>query len=122
MAADSKLVLRDGATAGNLTATGNGTGVDVSTGGLPLTGIAVRVIVPQAAGTSPTLDVKIQESADNSTWRDLVSFPQITAAGKYVRRFSGRLRYLRYAATVCGTSPNFVAVQIDITNAEGNES
>ena len=78
---DKDLVLNDGSTP--LTATGNGTSFDIGSTINPLT---VEVIVSARSGTSPTLDLKIQGSLDNSTWVDVVYFPQITAVGTYRRK------------------------------------
>ena len=38
------------------------------------------LIVSSASGTSPTADIKITHSADNSTYADLVTFTQATSA------------------------------------------
>jgi hypothetical protein len=71
-------------------------------------------------GTSPTLNVKMQESADNSTFADieddasadLATFVEVTdATGQADTVFVGRIkcsnfrRYLRPLATIAGTSP-----------------
>ena len=106
---DKNLMLR-AASAGNLTATETGSAVDFGAGDKQA--MTYKVVVPQAQGTTPTLDVKIQESDDGSTWRDVLVFPQITAKGIY--RVSARLdgRYRRHVSTVGGTTPNFGAVEI----------
>lgn len=67
------------------------------------------VVVTAASGTSPTLDVVIQESDDSGTnWQDIYHFPRISAAGAYrsslLRLTGNRLRYVR---TVGGTTPSF---------------
>lgn len=64
------------------------------------------------SGTSPTLDVKIQESDDESTWTDVpgATFTQMTAADQREElglELQTRKRYLRAVATPGGTSPNF---------------
>lgn len=97
-----------------LTATGNGTGVDVS-------GFVGRVIIRQnigtTSGTSPTLDGKIQDSADNSTFADVTgaTFTQATAAGVQSIAVDSRLlrKYARYVRTIGGTSPSFTTA-VDI--------
>lgn len=93
-----------------LTATTNGTGVDT----LGYTSAMVVLEVGAVSGTSPTLDVKVQESADNSTFTDVTgaTFTQVTAANNsQVLRVDGlgtaRKRYLRAVATIGGTSPSF---------------
>jgi hypothetical protein len=68
-----------------------------------------NVIVTAVSGTSPTLDVVVQESDDSGTnWYDIYHFPRINATGQYrspLIPFTGnRIRYVR---TVGGTSPSF---------------
>lgn len=54
-----------------------------------------------------TLDVKIQESLDNSTWIDVVTFSQATSATTERKTLSRPIgKYLRAVATVGGTSPS----------------
>jgi hypothetical protein len=75
-------------------------------------------------GTSPTLDVKFQDSADGSSYTDLgVAFPQqVTTVGTVVgnlgdfpavsvRTKPGR-PYLKVVETLGGTSPNFGSVAV----------
>jgi hypothetical protein len=98
------------AAAGNLTVTETTAGKQID--GTPVHGVEVRVHCPQATGTTPTLDTKIQESNDNSAWNDLAVIPQITAAGEYRRRIATSKKYLRAVLTVAGTTPNFGAAQV----------
>lgn len=69
-----------------------------------------NVVVTAVSGTSPTLDVAIEESPDNGTnWVRIYEFPRITATGTYTSpliraTFGTRYRYVR---TVGGTSPSF---------------
>ena len=107
---DANLVLRDGST--NLKATETTSALDIK--GTPLKGLACRVTVPQASGTSPTLDVKVQDSDDGTNWDDLVVFPQITQAGTYRRQVATPRRYVRAVLTVGGTSPNFGGVRVEL--------
>lgn len=67
------------------------------------------VSVGAVSGTSPTLDVVVQESDDSgSNWYDVYHFPRITAIGLYrspvVPLAGNRIRYVQ---TVGGTSPSF---------------
>ena len=71
--------------------------------------------VGAVTGTTPTLDVKIQESDDASTWSDVsgATFTQVTATGNsQIIRVEDlnntRSRYLRAVLTLGGTSPVFV--------------
>lgn len=69
-----------------------------------------NVVVTAVSGTSPTLDVAIEESPDNGTnWIRIYEFPRITATGSYVSpkiraTYGTRFRYVR---TVGGTTPSF---------------
>jgi hypothetical protein len=93
-------------------------GVHVGPG--PIQGMKVGVYCPAAGGSSPTLDVKMQECDDNSTWVDVPggAVPQIDAAGYYELHFHWTGRYLRYHATVGGSTPDFGAVTIGLTPGE----
>ena len=94
----------------SVTATGNGTGVDL----LGYEGeIAVILSAKNTAGVTPTLDVKLQDSADNSTFTDIsgAAFTQVTDAGtsaavseKIVIKSDQVKRYVRAVKTIGGTS------------------
>lgn len=92
------------------TATANGTGVDM----LDYEGSAL-VILDSAAGggTSPTLDVKLQESdTSGGTYTDIAgaAFAQVTGTAsqqKLVIDASKAKRFVRAVATIGGTSPTF---------------
>jgi hypothetical protein len=109
MAYDSLGMLR-AAAAGNLTVTGNGTGLQID--GTAAAGVGVRIHVPQATGTTPTADIVIADSPDNSAWKSRLTFDQITVAGEYRQRLVTKQKYVRFQATIGGTTPNFGAVQI----------
>lgn len=93
------------------TASVNGAGVDT----LGYNSAAVTLEVGAVSGTTPTLDVKIQDSTDNATFADVsgLTFIQVTTANNsQVLRIEGlgtstRKRYLRAVATIGGTSPSF---------------
>lgn len=77
----------------------------------PALGSAYQVNIPVTAvsGTTPTLDVSIEESDDSGTnWFKVYDFPRITATGMYrspiIRMVGNRVRYVQ---TVGGTSPSF---------------
>lgn len=77
----------------------------------PTFGSAYSVNIPVTAvtGTTPTLDVSIEESDDTGTnWFKVYDFPRITAAGMYrspiIRLTGNRVRYVQ---TVGGTTPSF---------------
>lgn len=69
----------------------------------------VNIPVTVVSGTTPTLDVSIEESDDSGTnWYKVYDFPRITAAGIYrspkLPLTGNRVRYVQ---TVGGTTPSF---------------
>ena len=96
-------ILSSGST---VSATGNGTGVDNTTsstnGGAGFLSVPVNT-------RNGTIGVKVQHSADNSTFADLVSFTTVTSSQKTSERVevaSGTTinRYLRVVYTVAGST------------------
>lgn len=94
------------------TATANGTGVDL----LGAEGWVSAILnVGTVTGTTPTLDVKLQESDDNSTFSDIsgAAFTQVTATPSPATTISvltthrRAKRYVRAVATIGGTTPSF---------------
>ena len=89
-------------------ATVNGSSVDCRDCGPEVTCV---VSAGESEGTSETLDVKLQESDDDSTYTDITgaTMTQIGAAGHAheVKTFYNRAkRYVRAVATIAGTSPD----------------
>lgn len=77
----------------------------------PTFGCSYEVVIPVTAvsGTTPVLDVVVQESDDNGTnWYDVYHFERITATGIYrspkIPLTGTRVRYVQ---TVSGTTPSF---------------
>lgn len=69
----------------------------------------INIPVTVVSGTTPTLDVVVQESDDSATnWFDVYHFPRITATGIYrspkLPLVGNRVRYVQ---TVAGTTPSF---------------
>ena len=102
-AVEHGVILSSGAT---VSATGNGTGVDNTTsstnGGAGFLSVPVNT-------RNGTIGVKVQHSADNSTFADLVSFTTVTSTQKTSERVevsSGTTinRYLRVVYTVAGST------------------
>lgn len=94
-----------------ITATANGAAVDLQ----DYVGKA-KVILSSSAGggTSPTLDVHIEDSADGSTgWADIsgAAFTQVTDGADSTEAISLSVdenkRYIRVVETITGTSPTF---------------
>jgi|DEB0MinimDraft_12_1074336.scaffolds.fasta_scaffold160917_2 hypothetical protein len=93
----------------NATSTVTGTGVDVS-------GYtdAMQVVLASSVfgGTTPTCNVKIQDSADNSAWSDVTgaTFTEVTDAADLTQMITLKVnetaKYIRAVATLAGTSPD----------------
>jgi hypothetical protein len=67
--------------------------------------VAGYLRITAASGTEPTLDVIIQDSADNSAWSDLITFSQ-AAAGSAAQRGTAASadRYRRAKITIGGSA------------------
>lgn len=62
------------------------------------------------SGTTPTLDVTVQDSVDGVSWATVAAFAQQTAVGQVILRVAADKpfsRRLRVAWVVGGTTPNF---------------
>ena len=96
--------------AGTYTADANGAGADLQ----GYQGV-LKIVLDSGAGggTTPTLDVKIQDSADNSTFADVLGkvFTQVTGASASIQSLAidtrAVKRYIRADLTITGTSPTF---------------
>lgn len=93
------------------TANANGTSVDcVQASGKVLT---AYIDVGAVTGTTPTNDVKVQSSDDNTNWFDVTgaTFAQLVTASANVGirliSFQGQRRYHRLVTTIGGTTPSF---------------
>jgi hypothetical protein len=104
-----------------LTAQGAAT---VKSGPIAQAGAAAYVLVgvhcTAITGTTPTLDVSLDESVDGTTWTALgqSSTPQITAAGNAVAFAVPAKNFVRVSATVAGTTPSVTAKIAVFTFAE----
>ena len=86
----------------------SGTGAASNNAASPSDGGAAYLQVTVKSGTSPTLDVKIRDSADNSTYADLISFTQATGVTAERKTVSGTVNQYTLASwTHGGTSPEF---------------
>ena len=67
--------------------------------------------ITAASGTSPTLDVTIQDSPDGTIWFDAAAFTQATAASTQVKLANSATRvlakYVRVKTVIGGTTPSF---------------
>jgi hypothetical protein len=99
----------------DITETTSGTGIDVTD---YVGTIAVALSAKNVAGTSPTLIVKLQDSADNSTFADITGavFTTVTAAGTKASTLQtisvsidSAAKYIRAVQTIGGTdAPEFL--------------
>ena len=98
------------------TSTGNGTAVDNA---VPTYGGAVgHQHVFSKSGTLPTLDTKVQHSADNSTYADLITFAQKIAAGSERVKVAGLTAVAQVeTATVTGPATASANVIVVVTAA-----
>jgi len=103
----NEAILGNGLAPQTITASTNGPTGDMLAGDGPC--FAIQQI-GTVSGTSPTLAGKIQESSDGSTWTDVTgaTFTTVTAStNTQAITFDRTKRYLRYVATVGGTSPSY---------------
>ena len=88
------------------TTTSTETSVDFGAAGTNGGGGSLHVIA--ASGSSPTLDAKIQTSADNASFSDYITFAQQPAVGsEFKTSTSNPARYARAVLTIGGSTPSF---------------
>lgn len=109
---------------GTLTASGQSAGLDID-GVTARRGLVLfQMWVGAVTGTTPALDVYIEESDDNSTWFQIAEFVPKSSAGHLISATKTTTnqyqcvglvtrRYLRERHVISGTSPNFAGVQIE---------
>jgi hypothetical protein len=87
------------------TTSGNGT---ASLGNEPATTLRVQLECTSASGTTPTLDVVLEDSVDGTNYNVIATFTQLTGTGRQVANvttpFTGNVR-ARW--TIGGTTPSF---------------
>lgn len=89
---------------GATTATANSTSIDNA---VATTNGGVGHIHATAIGGTPTLDAVIADSADDSAFATILTFAQLTAAGKQRVEITGNVRrYTRETHTVGGGTPS----------------
>lgn len=87
-----------------LTTTTAGTAVELG----DRNSLRLDVVITAASGTTPTLDIAVQSSPDNSTWTTIASFAQQTTTTTGVHKIFGPIdRFVRINSTVGGTTPSF---------------
>lgn len=71
-------------------------------------GLIFQLVVTAASGTTPTLDVVIEDTIDGVNWFNIATFAQVTGAATQVQRYSGvKGPQVRARATIGGTTPSF---------------
>jgi len=88
---------------GTSTASANGTAVELGDRGTARLTLAVTA----GSGTTPTLDITIETSADGTTWRTAGTFTQATGVTSERKSFSGIDKFIRARSTIAGTTPSF---------------
>lgn len=92
----------------------------------PTFGSSYQVIIPvtTVTGSSPTLDIQVQESRDGGTnWIAVYDFPRIVTAGSYTSpliTFTGTS--VRYVQTVGGTTPSFTRAVLRLQSSINSPS
>lgn len=72
--------------------------------------LRLNLAVTAHAGTTPTLDVKVQTSVDDvdADYVDVAAFTQVTTVNSTTRKiFTGLDRFVRVVATIAGTTPSY---------------
>ena len=91
------------------TTTGNSAAISTDYGNS--TQLNLLINVTAASGTGPTLDLKVQWSADGTNWADAEpatdTFTQITTAKVVAKQFTVKAPNFRILWTIAGTSPSF---------------
>lgn len=103
--------------------TTSGTSNQIATYG-PVTAVVVEVRVTSATGTSPTLDVDLEDTFDGTNWNKVsdINAADITATGTTVKRINlldtPTTERLRLSYTIGGTSPSFTfSVKVHLIRA-----
>ncbi|MFI9552646.1 hypothetical protein [Nonomuraea endophytica] len=93
---------------GHTAETSTGDSASVDNGASSTNGGVAALHVTAVTGTTPSLTVKVQHSADNVSFADLITFTAATAATSERKTVTGTVnRYVREQHTLSGTTPNF---------------
>ena len=85
------------------TTSGVGAAVDLGSSTTAL----LDLVVTAVSGTTPSLVVALQTSADSVVWQTATTVAAVSATGRTAVRVVGALRYLRVSYTISGTDPSF---------------
>lgn len=85
------------------------------------TTLRVQLAATAASGTTPTLDVVIEDSLDGVNWWPIGTFTQLTAAGQQVINITTPFAdTVRVRWTIGGTTPSFTFSVTWVTDRPGN--
>jgi len=71
------------------------------------TSALVELVVTAASGTTPSLVLAVQTSADGTVWQTATTLLAVSSPGRTVVRVVEALRYLRASYTISGGGPSF---------------
>lgn len=100
------------ATSTGVSTNANAQGVSVDLSSNDSNIVSAILVSGNAGGTTPTMDLKLQESTDGTTYTDVTggTFTQVTTHNAVqVLPFKATKRYVRCTGTVAGTNPVFEA-------------
>lgn len=69
--------------------------------------LSLYLSVTVASGTTPTLDVVVEDSPDGDVWHTLSTFTQATGVTTEVKRITNFGRFIKVTSTIGGTTPSF---------------
>jgi len=96
---------------GDLALVGTAAAAGASSGPVANAGLAADVVLlvhcTAATGTTPTLNVSLEESSDGSAWTAVPgsATPQLTAAGNAMSNARLTKSFVRVTSTIGGTTP-----------------
>lgn len=80
--------------------------------------LRLQLNVTAASGTSPTLNVLVEDSVDGTNWNTIGTFAQKTAVSREVINVTTPFaRRLRVSWTIAGTTPSFTFDVIAVSQA-----
>ncbi len=86
------------------TTTGNGTAFDTAN----VDSVNATLVISAASGTTPTLDLTLETTADGTNYYTVGTFPQQITTQAGIARVVGDLGALsRWKWTIAGTTPSF---------------
>lgn len=104
----AKTIYKESTLLDSTTATASSNSGELTEQFVDVDSLRVQLAVTAASGTSPTLDVTIEDSLDGTNWNTVGTFAQKTATGSEVINITSPFaRRLRVKYVVAGTAPSF---------------